>query len=482
MKQRRFGQKVQNWHRPLRPNELCARYLRQRGNPAGIVTVGGISQELPDINNESCDYWYQDLYEDEVSAWDIQSVKHANLVWSICHTHYPLSALKRLLPLEAPTPPLTDCANGTLITQLAEHLKRVTEYNYDDPELIETIQEVLRPDARAIVQQHLPKLAEELCLFAPFWNRSPLTWNPEQGCSLLEHLFVVYPVPPFLIQTIQESIPSRNYKWLCWLILLGRSIPLKSAARLFEWNIPGKLPHYLAQTPNSLRTPTEGIVYAEILRLGGTERDFRRIIADGSYTIDLTNPDISESERQFWQETVYWLIAHREELTNVDSQRILAWARHCHSEERVGRRDTFRWSGRTVRAAREQAEAYEEEQYAWLTWGHQQYHWEPHGWNWSEADDWSITELTSSKHLADEGIALRHCVGSYGWRCHVGTSAIFSVRYRGQRRVTVEICPQTKALKQIHGLHNRNPTSAENDVVSRWQQTIIAEPELSSPP
>ncbi|MGC4047090.1 MAG: PcfJ domain-containing protein [Armatimonas sp.] len=477
MKQRRFGQKVQNWHRPLHPNELSAHYRRLRKTPAGVLTQGGISQELPEIEYD--DYDDRDYWGWDCEGPDSPILHNNNLVWSICHPNRPLSALGQLFPNEAFSPPLAHCPPEELIELLAEHVERIQTYRSDDPELAEVINDVIgNEEARKVVQQYSPRSAEVICLFAPFWVRSPLTWNQEYNQSLEEHLFTLYPAPPFLALTPSDSF---NYKWLCWLILLGRSISLKAAARVFDWVIPGKLPHYLMQADVPVWSPVQGVIYAEILRLGGLEQDFRRIIADASYQIDITDPDISEADLSFWREAVLWLMAHRGELTDTDAQWILAWARHCYTEGLAGRGASFSWSGRSVRVARERAEVYRQEQQAWLYWGGKDYTWSPHGWDWKSEDGWSITELTSSRNLAIEGAAMHHCVGSYGWRCYTDASSIFSVCYQDQRQVTVELNPQTKTIVQIHGLYNRNATPEERAVVIDWLGKVVSMPKRDSP-
>jgi hypothetical protein len=75
-----------------------------------------------------------------------------------------------------------------------------------------------------------PHLARYLCLFAPFWVRSPQTWNPSGETPLLDHLFVLHHVPGFLYPEWFRELEFPRLKWLYWFILLGQGGSLKRAA------------------------------------------------------------------------------------------------------------------------------------------------------------------------------------------------------------------------------------------------------------
>lgn len=479
MKQTKFGKKIQNWHRPLAPNALRARYRRLREKDPGLLTRAGISEEDPGGED-----WPSDWYEDEIGEDDTLPYWHTQLCSAVLHDHLPLRALGTLFPETPHAIPsrLWEGSPEALVASLATHLERLTRYKGDDPELVLTLRAALDRQSQERLQQYLPKSARELCLFALFWYRSPLTWEPESGVSLPEHLFAPYPVPAFLSQALRRSIRFPDYKWLCWLILLGRSVSLKSAATTFGWNLPGKLPHFLSQVP-SLMAPELACACAEVLRLGGTEADLRRLCLDRSYLLDPTDPRLAPGELDFWRETVRWLGAHGGELVQGEVAQVLAWGRHRHTEARARGEQPFRWSGRSVQAVREQSLLYQRNRYSWRS-GGELYRWDAHGWDWSgegaDVTGWSVTELTKSSQLGEEGAALRHCVGGYGRRCHAGTSAIFSVRYQEKRRVTVEVNPSTGALVQVHGSYNRQPEPDEQRVVALWHQSVVL-PALAKP-
>jgi hypothetical protein len=57
----------------------------------------------------------------------------------------------------------------------------------------------------------------------------------------------------------------------------------------------------------------------------------------------------------------------------------------------------------------------------------------PHAWQHGHV---TVTELTSSAHLVDEGLRMRHCVASLDLACHRGYSAIMSLRGRAGHAVS----------------------------------------------
>ncbi len=80
MKQKKYGQKIQNWHRPLRQFEPRQRFLAQRHADPGLIMHGNVVVDKKDELNDSFyyhSYWYHegtnpDLYEDS-SHWCLGS-------------------------------------------------------------------------------------------------------------------------------------------------------------------------------------------------------------------------------------------------------------------------------------------------------------------------------------------------------------------------------------------------------------------------
>jgi hypothetical protein len=95
-------------------------------------------------------------------------------------------------------------------------------------------------------------------------------------------------------------------------------------------------------------SPVEALVWAEITRVGGTQRDFDRLRMHPGYLFDLTacpgeaelrfeddpptEPAPIARNRRFLQSTIEWFVRHRDELDDLHVQLILDWALHCHTE------------------------------------------------------------------------------------------------------------------------------------------------------
>lgn len=87
---------------------------------------------------------------------------------------------------------------------------------------------------------------------------------------------------------------------------------------------------------------------------------------------------------------------------------------------------------------------------------------------------WKISQITTSKALAAEGTAQRHCVYSYQSRCIDGSCAIWSLKRTNnqskefERALTIEMNAITSTLVQIRGIANRAPRQDEMAAVKYW--------------
>jgi hypothetical protein len=342
-----------------------------------------------------------------------------------------------------------------------------------------------------------PEAAKRVCLFAPFWRRSPQTWNPKGGTALLDHLFVHYPVPRFLYpewsrdlypgwgayyaddeREVERETPG--FKWLCWFILLGQGGSLRRAAEWFEWRIPARFQPGLYEAPCGA-SPVEACVFAEVRRLGGSEIDGARILRNPAFVVDPTEFSAVESYKTFWQDTVRWLIAHRDAVTDEQSHQILSWAMHQYTETERRAAQPFTWKGRRVRTVLERSLEYHDRlahRYDYqLARDCGPYVWRPHGWDWileeGQQDRWTFRELTSGEELLREGQTMNHCVAGYAPRCVSGYSAIVSLSHNDTPRVTLEVNPRTRQIVQARGNFNRPANQPEQRVIDRWMKTVL---------
>ena len=412
MKQRREGDKIQNWHRPLGRNQLRQRYVRHRYDDPEAESAQDHSMQC-DVDVDECwDYFNpnyciycgrpdtecQDFYEayDEIRTYQVEQI-----LTEIVGKRQPLFRSewakdeRRSGESRQEKRSCNDVAlDEPLIPQkLAAHIENVWhKLSSDDfaSKLRESIGDSQNVDIlnRASDLYGYAGLAKRICLFAPFWIRTPRTWDESGKRSLLDHLFVVYDVPEFLygewFRGDDEDVwynRSGFFKWACWFIVLAQGGSLKQAARVFGWNIFGQFQHSLSSLPEDV-SAVEACICAEIMRLGGSQVEVARIMSHPAFVIDPTEVSASESHTVFWRATVRWLIANRNALNDDEANLVLNWAMHEYTET-IGATQRFSWRGRSPRATIERSREYRRQQdRPWSA-----HKWASRGWDWEINDN-----------------------------------------------------------------------------------------------
>ena len=463
MKQRKYGQKVQNWHRPLAPRQL-ERWFRRHRHDA-----------LPDEDDWDTEVRHADYFSEE--SLDLRSLELKQLCREIVRRPTPLFSLERAM--DGALHSEGECAvagREDLELDLALFTQTIT-YFPNHPSTIRQIREAIGEDVYLDVITSSGRLVngqllvQNLCLFAPFWIRSPRTWTGGK-VSLVDHLLVRYEVPRFLYPEWSEIPQLPRLKWLCWFILFAQGGSLRRAAGLFDWNIPSRFEHFLrmASPGASLK---EACGFAEIMRLGGSPIDCRRILSNPAFVVDPTEIPEDEALSEFWETTVRWLIAHSTAITDEQSEVILAWAMHEYTETERRGTQPFYWKGRGLRSVLQRSLDHQRRlERPWSC-----HSWPRHGWDWqpidAALDGWRFVELTSGEELFREGQAMRHCVAGYASRCAAGQSAIVSVRFKDARRITVEIIPATGQVVQARGACNRPADHEEQRMIRHWVDAVV---------
>lgn len=81
---------------------------------------------------------------------------------------------------------------------------------------------------------------------------------------------------------------------------------------------------------------------------------------------------------------------------------------------------------------------------------------------------WTITELTNSKLLTEEGRSMSHCVGSYKYSAAKGLCSIWSLKCDGARVMTIEVINNTHNIVQVRGKFNKLPEGREKLIIQDW--------------
>ncbi|MDP2344243.1 MAG: PcfJ domain-containing protein [Deltaproteobacteria bacterium] len=84
-----------------------------------------------------------------------------------------------------------------------------------------------------------------------------------------------------------------------------------------------------------------------------------------------------------------------------------------------------------------------------------------------------VVPIQDGKALVDEGLAMKHCVGTYGVAAKEGTTALFSVRVQHfettpRRLLTVEVALKSRSVQQVRAKCNRSPDDDEKAIVRCW--------------
>ncbi|HEU4537313.1 MAG TPA: PcfJ domain-containing protein, partial [Polyangiaceae bacterium] len=84
------------------------------------------------------------------------------------------------------------------------------------------------------------------------------------------------------------------------------------------------------------------------------------------------------------------------------------------------------------------------------------------------AEAWRVSEILSSRALAEEGRALSHCVYSYASSVERGHASIWSLSLDGPKVLTIEVRNQARQIVQVRGKFNRAATARELAIVAQW--------------
>jgi hypothetical protein len=463
-----------NWHQGLRLQDLKRRYRRFRDDNIYPFELETKLDELEE--QEYHDRWD---YDDYWNPWD--PAEYLPSYWTYLIQN--LDAVKALHSMD----PTGVLGQQTAITPfyspkelprlLSNHVRSVNDCK--DLESVYTfvrnaLRGVSRDDAKTLAHTfgYYTSLVSQILLLAPFWVRPLSGWTGDHlsGTNLIssvvDHLFVTYPLPEFLYRIWQPERDQPTSKWIYWFVLLGQGASLHRATEHFtDWAITKSFVQYLLQAPPDL-TPLESCMWAEAIRLGGSATEFQRLREHPNYMWDPTDARERDTRWQsFWRDTVRWLTRHREELTDEMCHLILIWSSRRWHEQ-------FTLRNRTPQSAYQAAQRFFEMQER--PWDGK---WRGHGCDWEfldqDEDVWSFRELTSGYQLLQEGREMQHCVQSYTERCLTGLDSIFSLSLNARRCLTIQVNLASRRIVQARGLCNRWPTPEEDLVLGAWQREVL---------
>ncbi len=223
------------------------------GSPAVKASLPALCDNAtPD---EDWDAWFWDADYPSEEVPDLRDLELKQLLREIVHCPEPL--FRPEWAMDAAIRCKDECAfplergqsAERLELQLASFVQSIRHFP-NNPTTHRQITDAIGADVYRDVMKSAERgrdghhLVKNLCLFAPFWIRSPRRWAGGK-VSLVDHLLVRYEVPRFLYPEWSGVPGFPRLKWLCWFILFAQGGSLRRAAGLFGWNIVGRFEHYL---------------------------------------------------------------------------------------------------------------------------------------------------------------------------------------------------------------------------------------------
>ena len=338
----------------------------------------------------------------------------------------------------------------------------------------------------------------------------------KDSANLAEYLFCKYPIPQWLKNVWINPTTSHSgeldqaIQSAYWFICLGQGGSLRKLAKLMGGRVSSRLVHFLYEAPFHLR-PEMARAWAEAMRICGDRRVADWISQNPGYGIDSSSGLKKNHEtrfREFWQQTVHWFARFQSELSDEEAAELLEWGnvrfqsgleefQNLQAREQVEwgsvqsggdlKNVLFSWAGRTPSRALGVASR-ELQTFFRKLGGTTNFEWRPSKVNWNlqtsaftgeGKDVWSFEELTQSSALWEEGVAMGHCVAGYETKCVERTSAIVSLRLNGMRVLTIELNRRNKAVVQVKGRFNREPTNVEAAVVEQWHHEVVLKDDVA---
>jgi len=316
------------------------------------------------------------------------------------------------------------------------------------------------------------------------WKRPLSTWSPRGKAgqtvlqSLVQHLFCLYPVPLFLVQHWTQTPPEpdrRQARIFDPMEEVGRQILLSvgkgdSFAKMvakghYKHSVRGTVfpPLTKRQCHLFLSQPSNQSVMMATRHAQVQSFEGSRLLGN---EIAAAWPSIQMDEA-FTAHAIQWF-CNQGMFDPTKVRPMVDYIRHCRQHNPL-----WELSGRTVTTLLQGMDVWHQElkqqkitqTQEWERSGILPYNLGPNP--TGEPRPWICVELCSTKDLHAEGKAMHHCVGSYSHRASTGHISIWSLRYEGERRLTIEVTSD-RTINQARGPCNAKPSRSEREQLHRW--------------
>lgn len=356
------------------------------------------------------------------------------------------------------------------------------------------LKKLIQENSKIIEDIDFVKAVYKIAEHKAYWRNNISYWTRKSKnaqkdfLDLLKYLYDKYnDIPTFLHKTWYKeiSVPEVYFH-------LAQGKGIKSFNE-FPVEMNRKMKHLFLQAPQEYKY-LEAILWTEVVTLGGDKRLAENIFntpAFHSLTGAANNPGEGRRERrkedyEFWK-TVFKFFAEAPMFDYVHVGPIIDYINNRKFINGIN----MTMKGRNIadllhateewheQLARQQRELRRNVGYG--------YHKRdiPVSWKGFEIKPYSkqmgskdnkytliIEEIRTAKELGEEGREMKHCVGSYAWRCADGSVSILSLRKvekHGLKKslVTIEL-NSSGTVVQARGKCNRKPDSSEMSFISAW--------------
>jgi len=319
------------------------------------------------------------------------------------------------------------------------------------------------------------------------WQRNPDEWKPatknreRQLSALLRYLFAKYEVPLFMDHPWKvdaDNADTANQRE--WFINIGAGENIRTQRGL-PIPMTKKMAHYFLQAPKDV-TINEAIRWGQVVALGGDARVARGVLGT-LMGRGFVNDNFWATVIKFFIDNPFLDVHHYGPICDyINHKKYTGRRRVWQGDELVTigpdqpnltmkRRDpqalldqVERWHAELNRSR------YRQDDYTWDSCGINGYDSK----NKKTGKAWVIVELLSTNELRSEGQQMGHCVGSYGYACKDGRTAIFAASHREdeycslKKELTIEVDVVNRQILQARKKFNKAPTEKDFEVMEKW--------------
>ncbi|HHO53953.1 MAG TPA: hypothetical protein ENK18_24555 [Deltaproteobacteria bacterium] len=382
-----------------------------------------------------------------------------------------LARARRRIPSPATTPARSV---STLLRSVRELLRLA---NVPRP-LVQRVHRIC-----TVVSDQIPALAATaqlpwfLLLAEPSWVRSPQDFRAPSGSlrrkrdALALHLFARYPVPPFLVRSLDidplavARVPVEEHWAVGLLAHVGRGYALRTlvGSSLLPVPLTRRMCH-LFLTATATTPPLLALRRAQVVGSGGGSALARALLRTRLGSLRGPDPLVGEP---FWHEMIAWMARH-ESLVELGSSRLERLCGWMEASQRALLRE-----GRTLSLSRRPLPSVMRAVDAWHALSARPVR--PDSFPGSgllplSRGPFAITELRCEAELSEEGAQMHHCAFSYRRLLRKGKVALFSITEQGARAATVEVSLGAGRVVQAKGAFNRECTRAQLAFLRLWAE------------